>query len=631
MSKENEAMEIAESSREIEWKYPSFGGQLFIGNFRHSLLHPFPEQDPQEQQIGEAFAEKLMNYLRQNLDPEEVDKTREIPKEVIREMGKMGVFAMKVPKEYDGLGFSQSNYNRVVQQVASYCGATAVLISAHQSIGVPQPLRLYGTEEQKKKFFPRFRKGAISAFALTEMDVGSDPAQMSSTATLSQDGSHYILNGTKLWCTNGTIADIIIVMALTAPKVVKGKERKQISAFILEMDTPGIEILHRCEFMGLSGIYNGLIRFDNVKIPRENLLGQEGRGLAMALATINVGRLTLPAASAGAAKMCMKVLRTWGKERVQWGRPVGLHEAGRQKAAYIAATTLAIDAITWLTSSWADEGKVDIRIEAAMAKMFCTEELWKILDMTLQLRGGRGYEKASSLRERGEAPYPIERAMRDCRVNTILEGSTEIMKLFLAREAMDPHLKRLGFLLKPQPGQNTFLEVMKVIGHYIIWYPKLFFKGIFTGSYSDFGKLAKYMSFVAKQTPKLARTLFYYMARYQKKLEFRQLILGRLMEIGTDLFAISATCSYALVQEKKGNTEAIALADYFCKLAARRINERYAALTDNDDKTLSEIGKATVEGKMAWLEEGVGELPEAVPMEKKRQEVLPARLGLGGA
>lgn len=600
-----QAMQVVEDARDANYLYPSFGAQLFEGKFDISMLHPYPIQDPADKKVGDDFIAQLSSYLEKNLDPEEVDRTHEIPKAVLAELAKMGVFALKIPKEYGGLGFSQTNYNRVVMLVASYCGATAVLISAHQSIGVPQPLKLYGTEAQKKQFLPRFRAGAISAFALTEPDVGSDPAQMSCEATLSADGKYYILNGTKLWCTNGTIAELIIVTAKTAPKIVRGKEKKQISAFVLEMNSPGVEVVHRCEFMGLKGIYNGQIQFTNVKIPAENLIWAEGRGLAMALATINVGRLTLPAACAGGAKQCLSIARRWGTERVQWGLPVGLHEAGREKIAYIASTTFAMEAIAWLTSSWQDQGKIDIRIEAAMAKMFCTEEVWKIVDMTLQLRGGRGYETARSLKARGEPPYPVERMLRDCRINRILEGSTEIMQLFLAREAMDSHLKRAENLLNPNASiLDKITTGFKVAGHYAVWYPKMWFKSLFSSSYSDFEELAKYNKFIEKRAPDLARSIFFYMARYQAGLERKQMILGRLMNIATDLFAMAATCAYAtsLYKKQGKNREVYELADYFCTIAMRRVNVQFEALSDNDDKKANKLAKTVIDKKFSWFE-----------------------------
>jgi alkylation response protein AidB-like acyl-CoA dehydrogenase len=603
-----QAMEIAEDARQKEYEHPSFAAQMFMGKFQPQLLYPFPSQSEEEKKIGDEFTAKLIEFLEKNLDPEEVDRTREIPKSVIDGLANMGVFAMKVPKEYNGLGFSQRNYNRVVTAVGSYCGATGVLISAHQSIGVPQPLKMFGTEEQKKKYFPRFREGAISAFALTEPEVGSDPAQMASEAKLSEDGKYYTLNGIKLWCTNGTIANVIVVTARTAPKMVKGKEKKQISAFILEMNSPGVEIVHRCEFMGLGGIYNALIKFTNVKIPVENRISEEGRGLAMALATVNVGRLTLPAGSAGAAKQCLSIVRRWGATRIQWGQPIGLHEPGRQKIAFIAATTFAIEAIALLTSSWQDQGGLDIRIEAAMAKLFCSESLWKIADMGMQLRGGRGYEKARSLKARGEPPYPIERLMRDCRINLILEGSTEIMHLFLAREAMDPHLKRLNVLLDKNLGTMEKVKAgFKILGHYALWYPKQIVEGFTSRSYADMGELAAEFQFIEKTSHKLARNIFYYMARYQKTLEKRQLILARMMEIGTELFAMSATCSYALsiVNQKNNDHSPIKLAKYFCVMARRRIKEHFSALSNNDDRSANALAKCVLDGEFKWLEQGI--------------------------
>lgn len=603
-----ESLEVAESARQKEYTQPSFGAQLFLGNFRDDMLFPFPMQDAEDQKIGDDYIEKLEQFLKENLNPDEVDRTREIPNKVLEGLAKLGAFAIKIPKKYGGLGFSKTNYNRIAMKIASYCGATATLVSAHQSIGVPQPLLMYGTEEQRQKFFPRFAKKTISAFALTEPDVGSDPAQMKTTAELSEDGTHYILNGDKLWCTNGTIADIIVVMAKTKPKIVNGKEKQQITAFILEMNTPGVSVTHRCEFMGLNGIYNGLLHFENVKIPKENLLWEEGRGLALALGTINVGRLTLPAASTGICKQMLRICRIWGMQRIQWGQPVGLHEEGRKKIAFIASTTFAMEAISLLTSKWADDEKVDIRIEAAMAKLFSTEMTWKVVDATMQLRGGRGYEKATSLRARGEPGYPVERALRDCRVNMILEGSTEIMNLFLAREALDPHLKRILGFLKNKGGIGAKIGLLAgLVGHYALWYPGQWIRQYFSRSFSDLGPLAKHYRFIDKNAHRLACKIFISMAKHQQKLQDRQLLLSRLMGIGTDLFVMAATCSYATALHKKdpSNYTPIALANFFCLQAERRIKENFSSLSDNDDKIANKLAKQVLDNEMLWMETGI--------------------------
>lgn len=601
-----QAMDITEEARQ-GYEHPSFGSQLFVGEFDTSLLFPFPKQSDEDKKIGDAYLEKLEKFLVEKLDADQVDATKEIPKEVIDGLKEMGAFAIKIPKEYGGLGLSQINYNRIIMRVASTCGSTAVLLSAHQSIGVPQPLKMYGTEEQKKRFLPRFGKGSISAFALTEPDVGSDPAQMSCEAKLSEDGKYYVLNGDKLWCTNGTVADIIVVIAKTAPKIVKGKEKKQISAFIVEMNTPGIEVVHRCEFMGLGGIYNGLIRFKDVKIPVENRIGEEGRGLAMALGTVNVGRLTLPSASAAAAKQCLSIARRWGKERKQWGAPIGLHEPGAEKIAHIASTTLAMEAIAWLNCAWADQGNIDIRIEAAMGKLFCTEAMWEIVDMTMQLRGGRGYEKATSLKARGEPAYPVERMMRDCRINMILEGTSEIMKLFLAREAMDFHLKKAGPMLKKSSMGDKFKTGLDLAGFYSTWFPGQWLKTFKSSSYKELGRLEPHFQFIERQAHRLAYTIFKYMAKYQQKLEKRQLILGRLMDIATYLFAMAAVCSYSvsLSKEKGDNVSPLELADFFCMVHRQRIMDLYNKLDENQDRLSNELAKKVLDGNYKWLEEGI--------------------------
>src|SRR5882672_5158440 len=203
------SLELAEASRESEWKYPSFALKLFHGVVDWDLIYPFPHQSPEDKKKGDEYLKKLESFLKQNLDPDEVDRTGLIPDKVIRGLAEMKAFAIKIPPQYGGLGFSQVNYNRAIHLVASFCGSTAVLLSAHQSIGVPQPLKLFGTDEQKKKYFPLFAKGAISAFALTEPEVGSDPAKMGTTATPVENGNYYLINGLKLWCTNGNIADVL--------------------------------------------------------------------------------------------------------------------------------------------------------------------------------------------------------------------------------------------------------------------------------------------------------------------------------------------------------------------------------------------------------------------------------------
>lgn len=602
------ALEVTEAARDQDTTAPSFAREMFMGSFCPGLIFPFPEQPEEDRAIGDAFIKELFEFLERELDPEEVDETRTIPKPVIDEMFRLGVFAMKVPAEYDGLDFSQVNYNRVMMKLASYCGSTAVLVSAHQSIGVPQPLKMFGSEDQKKQYFPRFRKDAISAFALTEPDVGSDPARMSTRAEPSEDGSHYILNGEKLWCTNGPIADVLVVMAQTPPKIVRGREKQQITAFIVEADWPGIEVVHRCDFMGIRGIQNGLMRFQDVKVPAENLLGEVGKGLKLALATLNIGRLTLPAACTGAAKQCLSIARRWGNDREQWGSKIGEHEAGRQKIANIAATTFAMEAVTWLTSHWADRDDIDIRMEAAMAKLFCSEHAWTIIDQTMQLRGGRGYEKAASLAARGETPYPVERMMRESRINTIIEGTSEIMRLFLAREALDPHLQQSADMMRRGvPLSKRMRSGLRLIGIYASWYARQWIHAGWLRRHGEAGPLAAQMRYVERNTHRLARTLFHSMARHKARLEYRQNLLARLMEIGTDLFAMTATCAYALqLAGRKGNDNTpIALAEAFCAQARERIDDHFYHVGHNIDRRNNRVAGRVLSGEMKWLEDGI--------------------------
>jgi alkylation response protein AidB-like acyl-CoA dehydrogenase len=609
-----EAREVAEAAREEQWAAPSFVRELFLGNLRMDLIHPYPEQDPDEIARAKPFLDKLARFLREGVDSDQIDREGEIPDKVIQGLRDLGAFGIKIPREYGGLGLSQLSYMKAIELVSSVDGSLTALLSAHQSIGVPQPLKMFGTDAQKKKYFPRLAKGAISAFALTEQGVGSDPAAMETKAILSDDGDAWILNGEKLWCTNGTKAELLVVMARTPSKSVKGKEKKQITAFIVEADWPGVEVVHRCHFMGLKALYNGVIRFTNVRVPKENVLWGEGKGLKLALITLNTGRLTLPISSVAAGKRCLEISRRWAAERVQWGRPIGQHDAIAQKIGSMAANTLAMEAVAELCGAMAERGGYDIRLEAAIAKLYNSEAGWQIIDDTLQIRGGRGYETADSLRARGEAPVPVERIMRDFRINLIFEGSSEIMHLFIAREAVDKHLQVAGDVVMPgKTAKERLAGLARSAGFYGWWYPTRWLGWSLWPRYAEFGKLAKHVRFVERSCRRLARSVFHSMIRFGPKLELRQAVLFRLVDVAGELFAMAATCARAQKLYQRDRTtgaRAVKLADLFCRQARRRVRSKFNGLRRNEDVPTFKFAQEILAGEHRWLERDIVELPE---------------------
>jgi alkylation response protein AidB-like acyl-CoA dehydrogenase len=613
---EQQAREVAEAAREQDWKLPSFGKELFMGNFRLDLIHPQPRTAPEAIEKGERFLATLRAFLTEHVDPLQIERDAKIPEAAIDGLKAMGALGMKVPETYGGLGLSQVYYNKALALAGTWHASLATLLSAHQSIGVAEPLMLFGSEEQKRKWLPLVAKDHISAFLLTEPDVGSDPARLGSTATPTEDGTGYVLNGRKLWATNGAIADIVVVMA----QVPKSEGHKGgISAFVLDYTTEGVTIETRNAFMGLRGIENSQTRLENVFVPSENLIGREGQGLKIALSTLNTGRLALPAICAGNAKWATKVAREWAAERIQWGQPVGKHDAVAQKIAFIAAGAFGLEAMLDVASRLADDKKNDIRIEAAIAKLYASENGWSILDELMQVRGGRGYETAESLKARGEKPVPVEAMLRDMRINRIFEGSTEIMHLLIAREAVDQHLQVAGDILEGGGDLSAKAKTaMQAGAFYAKWFPQLAVgKGQKPGSFDEFGDLATHLRFVERNSRKLARTTFYAMGRWQAKLEKKQAFLGRIVDIGAELFAIASAVVYADTikrEQPERGEDAYALADLFCKQAHGRVDRLFAELWSNNDDENYRFAQDVVDGRFAWFDETVADPSGDGPM-----------------
>lgn len=629
---EREARQVAEAAREQDWRKPSFAKELFLGRFRLDLIHPHPMPADEDARRGEEFLAKLHDFCETKIDSARIEREAKIPDEVINGLKELGALGMKIDTKYGGLGLTQVYYNKALALVGSASPSIGALLSAHQSIGVPQPLKQFGTQEQKDEFLPRCARTDISAFLLTEPDVGSDPARMAMAAV--PDGDDYVLDGVKLWTTNGVVADLLVVMA----RVPKSEGHKGgITAFVVEAAAEGITVENRNAFMGLRGLENGVTRFHQVRVPAAHRIGPEGAGLKIALTTLNTGRLSLPAMCVGAGKWCLKIAREWSGAREQWGKPVALHEAVGAKISFIAATTFALEAVLDLSSQMADEDRNDIRIEAALAKLFGSEMGCLMADELVQIRGGRGFETAESLAARGERAVPAEQVLRDLRINRIFEGSTEIMHLLIAREAVDAHLKVAGDLIDPDKSLTDKAKAgARAGGFYARWLPKLVTgPGQLPRSFNEFhpsghADLSPHLRYVERNARKLARSTFYAMSRWQGKMETKQGFLGRVVDIGAELFAMSAACVRAdlLRTTEDHGREAYQLADTFCRQSRIRVDELFDRLWTNTDDVDRKVVKGVLNGMYTWLEAGVvdpsGEGPwiaDATPGPSTRENV----------
>ncbi len=593
---EDASRQLLESSRDTNWQGKGFLRNLFLGDLRVDWIDPWPETPLSP--AFQAWYKELEAFFEESVDSVQIDATGEYPPEVIDGLRKLGAFGIKIPKEYEGLGFNNVEYCKALELMGRYDGNIVALVSAHQSIGLPQPLKYFGNEAQKKQYLPRCAKGAISAFALTEPDVGSDPARLGTHAVKNPDGS-WTITGEKLWITNGTFAELFVVMA-------RNPADNKISAFIVEANAPGVEVAYRCRFMGLRALQNGVIKFNGVTIPAENLVGKEGAGLKIALTTLNTGRLSIPAAVIGGSKDMMQECRTWALEREQWGLPIGKHEAISHMLADMAATVYGLESLSNLATELSERDGYDIRLEAAAAKEWCTVKGWDIIDNAMQIKGGRGYETEISLAGRGERATGIERMMRDSRINRIFEGSSEVMHLFMARELVDKHLKVAGVMLDKKSTLGQKAAALPAIAmFYGMWYPKLWLGWLFRPSYSRFGKMAGHLAWAESQSRRLARAVFHGMMLYQAKMERKQGFMFRAVDIAMEIFVMITTIVRTQKMIDESRPEAAAaqeLADVFARNTRLFVDQKFRELWASDDDGKAAVGRAMLDERQAWLE-----------------------------
>jgi acyl-CoA dehydrogenase family protein 9 len=562
-----------------------FAKDLFLGKFRAESMLPYPCLSPEERKTGDEAVDAIRRYAEKYIDADKIDREADIPPDVIRGLGQLGVLGMCVSPKYGGKGFSQQNYCRVMEVIGGHCGSTTVFVNAHHSIGL-RALELFGTEEQKERWMRALTTGEqLSAFALTEPEAGSDAANVQTTAEPTEDGSGYVLNGEKQYITNGAIAQVLTVMARTPdparPPLEKGGKQGggphgAITAFLVTPDMPGFEVVEaRMEKVGIRGTATAKLAFHEMFVPRENMLGELGKGLKLALTVLDFGRTTFGASCTGAAKFCIQQAVERANSRKQFGQSLGEFELVKRKIALAAADTFAMESATYHTAALIDSGAEDYMLETAILKVFASDALWRIVNDTLQIWGGAGFF----------TDQPFERMMRDARLNLIGEGANDVLRSFIAMVGLRGVGKQLERLAKkPWNLSNAgnlmtpWLSTARI--------PKL---GPTDTTLANHGPLQSAAKNLGAQIGRFSRACQKMLIHHKEEILDRQYVQARLGDTATELFLAGCVYSrlYALASNHNAN-DPISQRDlqtglYYLKLAHRRNAQRLAALNDNDD------------------------------------------------
>ena len=549
-----------------------FAKGLYLGQFRAESLFPWPTLGAGEQQEGDDAVRQVREYAVASIDAAAIDRTADIPPEVIRGLGDLGVLGMTVGREYGGRAFSQKNYCRVMEVIGGHCAATAVFVNAHHSIGL-RALELFGTPEQKERWMRPLATGEqLAAFALTEPEAGSDASNVQTRATPVEDGAAFVLDGEKRYITNGAIADVLTVMARTPDDDVPDG---RITAFLVTPDMEGFEVVEpRMEKCGIRGTATAKLAFRNMRVPRENILGEEGRGLKLALTVLDFGRTTFGASCTGAAKFCVERATAHAVRRRQFGKSLGEFELVQRKIAEAAADTYAMESATWYTAELIDSGAEDYMLETAMLKVFASDMLWRIVNDTLQIYGGAGYFSEE----------PFERMMRDARINLIGEGANDVLRCFIAMVGLrTPALQMQSMLRRPW-------EVVK------LWRarPHVPRPAHTAASQVAAGRLETGARVLQRQIHAFGRACRSALMNYRENILDAQFVQARLGDAASELFA--ASCVYArlcaLVENPAGSSSTHDGMDLerqlqtgllSIRLADTRNRARLRQLTDNTD------------------------------------------------
>lgn len=599
---------------------------LFWGRVREDLVFPYPKTDAEETARCDQLLAALDEYMHKEHPAISIDQDQEIPRWVIDRLFEMGVLGMTIPREFGGLGLGITSYNRVLERIGQSCGSTAVLVSAHQSIGC-KAVMLFGSEEQKKRWLPKLAREWVSAFCLSEPNVGCDAGGQETRCELSPDGEHYILNGEKKWATSGAISGLFTVMAKQQVKdPATGKISEKVSALVCTPDMPGVDIFQKNRSKcGIRGTWQARIRFRDVRVPKANLLHKEGKGLNVALSCLNYGRCTLSAGMLGGARRAMDQAIKWSQTRHQFQQPLSSFELVRKRIANMAALTYAMDAMLYMTTGMLDRHDEDIMLETALCKVFCSEMGWRVVNDALQIMGGESYMTENE----------VERIFRDSRINLIVEGANEVMQCFVfgygGRQLADQMLKVRSALVWDKDetlGQN----LGRIVGNSLR--PAVLKVAVPLGMQVYLGikpappavtRLSPALAPLAQRFSMLVREHAFSFKTASKRFEEailnRQAVQARVADNAMWLHGIACVLSRLDRDMRRANGAADtdlefqrdkAAAEHFVDIAELAIRENLRALTDNADNSMLRAADAALKHNNT-LANGEFSIPERSP------------------